>query len=246
MLKSFIVVQKNFNFPDIEIEVLADQSWSVDEKYIKRVADCWEEKQKHAREHNVHIWDGTHYRIENLEELSESKEKITLRLGTIAYRYIATFGDLKHTLAEKTIEGPRHLATGAIIRTSDNLYFFGKRSYNGKIDLIGGGVQPDEIVVTCGSDLEKNLRKEMEEEAGIQDIHIEHLEGVGILHSTSSNVVIISLVHLRVSRKEMQEIFNTRTDDEMSELVFVDEANLCSFLEAMDTYRPFIPTLLKK
>ncbi len=246
MFKPFIVLQRHFNFSDIEVQILKNQSWKVDIEYDEQVTKYWEEKQRHAAEHNTRIWDGTHYRIANLAETAESKDKINLKLGTVAYRYIATLGDLKDMLVEKSAEAPRHLATAALICTSDRTFLFGKRSYGGKIDLIGGGVQPDEIIVTCGSDLEKNMYKEMEEEAGIRETHIERIEGIGIVHSNTSNVVILCLVHLKVTKKEMEEIFETREDDEMSEPVFVEELDLHPFLSALGTYKPLIPALLKK
>ena len=219
MFESFIITGRNFNFSDIEIEHITDQNWSVDTDYEEEVQKCWEERVRQAGQNNMHIWDGLYYRVTNLDELSQSKEKIKMKLNTISYRYIATLENLKDLFIEKSYEAPRHLSTAALIRTTDGAYLFGKRTHGGSIDLIGGGAQPNEIEIILGADLERNLLKEMEEEAGIEISHIKNMQGIGILHSTTSNIVTISLVQLSLSKTETEEIFKTRTDNEMSELI---------------------------
>jgi 8-oxo-dGTP pyrophosphatase MutT (NUDIX family) len=120
---------------------------------------------------------------------------------------------------------------------------FGRRSRNGTIDLIGGGVQSDESAVESGSDIEANLRKEIFEELGIRSAQIQDVRGIGVLLSTTSNVLVIAAVDLDLSIKEVAAQFANRTDDDMSDLVGVNEDDLSAFLRNMPDYRTLISEL---
>jgi 8-oxo-dGTP pyrophosphatase MutT (NUDIX family) len=131
-----------------------------------------------------------------------------------------------------------------MIRTSDGRYIFGKRSRNGVLDVIGGGAQQDEMEIKEGIDLERNLRKEMFEETGIQESQVELIQPIGIVHSITTNIIFISLVQLNISQSQMNDIFKNRLEDEMSDLVYVTEAEIKTFLKEMPSYRPLIVDLL--
>jgi 8-oxo-dGTP pyrophosphatase MutT (NUDIX family) len=167
-----------------------------------------------------------------------------MKLGTVPYRYIATAHDLHDLYKEHGLAPTFHLSTAAMMRTTEGLYFFGKRSVNGKIDLIGGGVQPDELKIKTGLDFEKNIRKEIAEETGLIQHHLRSTEGMGILQSTTSNIILIFLAELHLSKPEVQEVFKTRIDREMADLVFVSEVDIRNFLKGLPTYRPYIADLL--
>jgi 8-oxo-dGTP pyrophosphatase MutT (NUDIX family) len=131
-----------------------------------------------------------------------------------------------------------------MIRTFDGRYIFGKRSRNGVLDVIGGGAQQDEMEIKEGIDLERNLRKEMFEETGIQESQVELIQPIGIVHSITTNIIFISLVQLNISQSQMNDIFKNRLEDEMSDLVYVTEAEIKTFLKEMPSYRPLIVDLL--
>jgi predicted NUDIX family phosphoesterase len=157
---------------------------------------------------------------------------------------VSTFPKLHQQHADHELEPFHHLSTIALIRTLDGHYLFGRRSRNGEVDLIGGGVQCDELAVTCGADLERNLFKEIHEEVGIREDDIEQLAGIGILLSGTSNVLIVAHANLALTRAEAAARFAMRTDNEMSEPVFVRECELCPMLRAMSDYRRLIPELI--
>lgn len=244
MYQPRIIIKKKFEFSDIRVEILPDNEWKPDSGYDQEVSKVWQEKQDAATKEGITIWDGRYYRVVNVEEL-EKREELFLRLGMINYRYINTAQNLKASFMAHPFEPLFHLSTTAVLRTSDGFYLFGKRSRNGAIDLIGGGVQKDQLEIKDGNDLEKNLLKEMEEEAGIQKADIRKIEGIGILHSITSNILIIAQVQLNLSQEEVESSFKMRGDNEMAEPVFVSEADLPSFLQKMTSYRPLIVELLQ-
>jgi 8-oxo-dGTP pyrophosphatase MutT (NUDIX family) len=238
-----IILKKKFQFSDIRVEIVSDE-WKANPAYDEQVAKAWVEKQELAKKEGATIWDGLYYRVVNVDEIEKIKEPI-LRLGTIYYRYIHTAPLLKESFFANKFEPPFHLSTTAAIRTSDGFYLFGKRSRNGAIDLIGGGVQKDQLEITNGDDLEKNLLKEMAEEAGIQKSDIKEIEGIGILHSITSNILIVAHVQLNLSKQEAIAAFENRGENEMAEPIFIPEAELKPSLQKMTSYRPLIAELLE-
>lgn len=214
--------------------------WTAPEAYDALVGPAWEDLVKASR-----VWDGTYYRVLNADALRDGIGPVALRLGTIRYRYVATYPMLHQHHALDQLEPLYHLSTIALIRTRDGYYLFGKRSRNGEIDLIGGGVQSDELVITSGADLERNLLKEIREEVGIAGKQMERLTGIGILLSSTSNVLIVGHADATLTREEAIATFALRTEEEMAEPVFVPEDELCRALRSMRDYRRLIPELMQ-
>ncbi len=123
-----------------------------------------------------------------------------------------------------------HCSTVALIKTADNFYVFGSRNANTihtqPMDFIGGGLQFDELEVNNGEDIEKNVVKELYEEINVCQSDILHIEGIGIILSTSTNISFIFKVDLRLNKDSLKDKFLERKDDEMSELIFIKEENL--------------------
>lgn len=233
------VFRKRFLPSDINIEILG-KVWAANPEYERLVEVEW--RKKLADTQNA-IWDGTYYRITNIAELEQAESK-TFRLGTISYRFIATYRSLHEQHVRFNLEPLFHLSTASLIRTSDGYYLFGQRTRNGMIDLIGGGVQRDELEVSSGADIEQNFYKEICEEVGIRKNDIENLTGIGALLSETSNVLIIGHAHTRLSKAEVGTRFTQREDDEMSDCVFVAEHDLRTHLGQMADCRALIPELL--
>lgn len=223
---------------------VSESEWTPSASYDVLVRDAWQERIREAASEAHPIWDGQFYRVTNIGDVRGGSPPPRLCLGTIFYRYIATFRALHEHHAREGLEPLYHLSTAGLIRTNDGQFVFGKRSRNGAIDLIGGGVQSDELAITCGADIEVNLRKEILEELGVRSEQIESVKGKGILLSTTSNVLIIAAVDLALSLNEVAAQFADRSDDEMSDLVAVDEDDLSAFLSNMTDYRALIPALM--
>lgn len=221
---------------EIHIEV-CDDVWAPSAEYDALVDSVWAKMSM-----DEPLWDSLYYRVLDLSELSGGAK---VRLGMIPYRYIATYRTLHEQHKRYGLEPLNHLSTAALVRTSDGFFVFGKRAQNGMPDLFGGGVQPEELAVTCGTDLEENVYKELLEEAGIRRSDVAELAGIGVVIAENSNVIVMALVHLKMGSGKMQSQFSSRTEDEMAELASVPEVELHQYLGEMADYRKLIPYLLQ-
>lgn len=205
----------------------------------QKVDENWKDFKRNSEKTGEKVWDGTYYRLENIQEIKEGKN--ILKLSTIKYSQIRGLThNLVSILPKKAI--PYHISTGALIKTSDNMFIFGERRHtsfrSSNIDYIGGGLQPEEVEVNLGCDIFENVVKEISEEAGISRNCIESLTGIGIVLSSKYNVIFLFYAKLKIDRKEVLELFAKNNDDEMSNLVFVKESELSQFLSDKGSYRP--------
>ncbi|HKF49018.1 MAG TPA: NUDIX hydrolase [Terracidiphilus sp.] len=242
MFASQILLRARFSIAEIGVRVCADQ-WTPTDEYEELVRVEWER----MRTGVTHpLWDGTYYRVLNAAELKDSAASRpgTMRLGTVRYRYIATLPALWEQHTRCGLEPLEHLSIGALIRTRDGYYLFGRRAQDGSIDMIGGGVQSDEMVVGSGGDLEENLYKEIREEVGIGRADIHALEGIGMVRSATSNMILVGHARTVLSKADAEARFAARTDPEMAEPEFVAEDELSEFLRASGDYRRLVAELL--
>jgi 8-oxo-dGTP pyrophosphatase MutT (NUDIX family) len=238
----YILCWPPFSPRDIRIET-CDNLWTADAEYDGLVEAAWTKVRLEQMRLEQPLWDGNYYRVVDPTELSRGARA---RLGIIPYRYIATYPTLHGQHMQRGLQALNHLSTVALVRTSDGFYVFGKRARNGMADLFGGGVQPEELAVACGADLEENLYKELLEEAGLRRSDVRELTGIGAVVSGTSNVILIALVHLKVDCSEVEAQFCSRTEDEMAELVFVPEMEPQTYLDAMPDYRRLISKLIQR
>jgi 8-oxo-dGTP pyrophosphatase MutT (NUDIX family) len=236
MYTPYILCPPPLPLREIQTEV-CDDVWTASAEYDALVESVWAKMRVEQP-----LWDGNYYRVVDPTEISCGAR---VRLGIIPYRYIATYRTLHEKHMRYGLKALHHLSTAALVRTSDGFYVFGKRARNGVADLLGGGVQPEELTVACGADLEENLYKEILEEAGLRRSDVEELTGMGVVVSGTSNVILLALMHLRIGCGEMEARFSGRIEDEMAELVFVPEMELLTYLDEMTDYRKLISNLLQ-
>lgn len=239
MYTPHLLSRRAFSISTLSIEHHAS-SWNSTAEYDQLVALEWAKVLRDAR---TRIWDGTYYRVLNPSAFLEEKEPAPVLLGTIPFRYIATFPSLSQAHSRLALDPLNHLSTIALIRTTDDLYVFGVRSRSGALDLIGGGAQRDEMVIDSGADLERNLYKEIFEETGLSKTEVRDLAGVGVVLSGTSNVLIVGHARLQVDSDEVQRRFEQRTDNEMSRLVLVADKKVRQFLMQMRDYRSHLAQL---
>lgn len=233
-----------FDLSDTTVRIL-DHAWSADAEYERMAETAWQVKLREAEQDAHPLWDGTYYRVSNTSDIAGPLGVRKLELGTIQYRYISTFRPLHEEHARRKLEPLHHLSTAALIRTNDAYYVFGRRTRGGAIDLIGGGVQRDEMEISSGADIGQNFYKEMREEIGIPYGDSLRMNGMGILMSSTSNILVIAHIDLRLSRDEVADRFGHREEDEMAEPVFVPQSDLRDFLGRLTDYRMLIPDLLR-
>jgi len=234
-----VVSSRSFALSSLKI-VCAESQWSSSARYDELVRSEWEAI---VRESTAHIWDGRYYRVQNPDAFARDSALFPICLGTIAYRYIATFPRLFDEHAGLALEPLNHLSTIALIRTADNRYVFGVRNRTGLLELIGGGAQCDELEIHSGADLEKNLYKEAFEEAGLNEADFNDLAGAGVVTSSTSNILIVAHAKLNLDSDEVRRKFELRSEDEMNRLVFIPSENVRSLLKGMHDYRNLISLL---
>ena len=220
--------------------VHSDPEWRGDDAFEALVLPVWHERVAAAAARDHRLWDGIHYRLTHVDDLAAGGP---LRLGTISFRYIVTIRRLWDEHVARGHGPYHHLSTAALLRTSDGPYVFGKRAVNGAVDLIGGAFQPDETL-GAAANFRTNTLKEIREETGIAADALGAMSGLGIVLSTTSNVLVVAHVETKLTREGVRETFATREDDEMAEPVFVPAADIRDYLRAMTDYRALLAELV--
>lgn len=240
MFEPAILLKGPFRIAAFGIEIV-EQTWQSHPDYDRAVAVEWENRTRRATELGDHLWDGISYRVLNADVWPMPPH---LRLGTVAYRYIATYRRLHAAHRANGLAPLHHLSIAALIRTSDDFYLFGRRRVRGTVDLIGGGVQPDEMTVACGADLETCLLRELREETGIPATAVTALTGIGVVLSSIANILIIGHVTLALSRAEAEAAFAQREDAEMGALEIMPAREIRAYLRGLTDYRVLLADLL--
>ena len=217
--------------------------------FEKKLVDTnWQKFVEKAQSKGFQPWDGTYYRMENIQDITSGSRK--LELSTIKFSQVIGLQDNTHLFQKPTRLLANNIETGSLILTTDGYFIFGVRNSNStsicKIDLIGGGLQENEIIVNNFSDFFKNEIKEIREETGLRNNDITNIQGIGIVQSCYSNVLFIFLTKLNKSKSRVKEIFHDREDDEMVELEFVEGKLLKQYLMDKKDYRPLTAELYFK
>ena len=244
MFTPYLLLKKSFDIADIVISHIPS-SRELDVISDKQVSALWANLVKKSKKTWRKRFDGMFYRVENVEDLSAG-DQIHIELSTINYRYVCghVVKSLYDIYSKSKNTHPQHLATAAMILTTDGYRVFGQRSDRDAVDLIWWGTGPDDVMIHTWSDLLTNLKKELREEAWIQDEHIDTLVWIGMLSSFTTNIIMMTEVKLTVTRQELDTIFASRTDDEMSSLIYIPEGEIDLYMEWLPSYRPLICELI--
>lgn len=240
-------VEPKIIFPDAFTEdtfVISNMGSQIqlNDLQLQSISSNWQSFEDEAKRKGGQVWDGTYYRLENIDDISNKLQFSTIKYSTI--RGLTHNQDLSLIPVKSR---PNHVSTASLIQSKEGLFVFGVRNKNSmssrSIDLIGGGLQPDELEVASCRDIFANQKKEIIEELGISDIHIGSMKGLGVTLSSKYNVIFIFLTKLSISKKELLSIFNNKTDEEMQDLEFIEEKNLKQYLDDKGSYRPLTATL---
>jgi hypothetical protein len=218
--------------------VVTGERWQPGAAYDALVETAWQGRVEAAAARGHRLWDGTHYRF---TDIAQAGDGMRIDLGTVPFRYLATYRLLHKENAAQGLTPTHHISTASMLRTADGHYVFGKRAINGSIDLIGGGFQPEDGVPVC---FENNLYKEIAEELGVAREHLGEAQGIGIVRSTTSNVLVIAKIETTLNRDGIRAAFAHRGDDEMAEPVFVAEDDIHAYLRSLTDYRVLVADLI--
>jgi hypothetical protein len=109
----------------------------------KKLVDTnWHKFLEEAQSKGFQPWDGTYYRIENIQDISSGSKEIYL--STIKFSEVIGLQDNTNLSQKPTRLLANNIETGSLILTTDGFFIFGVRNSNStsisKIDLIGGGL----------------------------------------------------------------------------------------------------------
>jgi 8-oxo-dGTP pyrophosphatase MutT (NUDIX family) len=182
--------------------------------------DIWSRLQERSAALGHPLWDGLHYRLENLQAVRGGDP--TLALSLIPYARVRALLELARTRPLETRQEPRNMNTGAVVRTREGLLAFGAKPGRGQsmvLDLVGGGLQEDELAVRSGPDLARNMLKELEEELNVPPDRVETIWPVGFALTERHSVILLFDVRLACSGEELHFRFSHRQDRELQDLV---------------------------
>ncbi|GGE87385.1 hypothetical protein [Pseudoalteromonas gelatinilytica] len=246
MVNSKIIWEGNSNIEDFKIVTCKSclRLFSCEET----LKDYWQEVLEEAKNAGTEIWDGQYYRLENIDEIQRGS--LQLKLSTIPYSTIRSLIKLGQQQNLASCYFPYHINTGALISTSDDLFVFGQKSTQSGahfIDLIGGGLQKDELVVQQAIDIKKNILKEAFEEANITSSMIDWINLNSFILTNTMSVVILFNIKLNVDKSQLIQSFEGRVENELSGLQFFDHesVNELSHKENRLSYLSLIPKLVK-
>ena len=230
MIKSKVLNKIKMDANEISIQ-RADSSLSID-GLEDVLTTLWLKIKNDTLAQGIKIWDGLYYRVENLDELETSGKK--LLLSTISYSRVRALIEYSKTNPLTLSQFPLHINTGAMVKSADNIFVFGKKDIHGKpsIDIVGGGLQEDELEVTLGHDLEKNILKEMHEEINVSKKHVSSARINGFILTSTMSLIIVFEIDLNITFSEIKELFELREEFEFSEIIGVEEESISNFLLA--------------
>ncbi len=241
---------------EVEPQIITDRTFDQNTFKVKHVEsrielspeqqslinESWQTFLHEAQKKGSTPWDGTYYRLESLDSVSNQ-----LELSTIKYSAIKGLTHNQDLSLIPLESRPNHISTASLIKTKDNLFVFGVRNSNTmssySIDLFGGSLQPDELEVNSTKDIFDTQLKENKEELGISQNEIESMKGIGVILSSKYNVIFVFYTQLSITKEELLAIFRNNNDDEMVDLEFIQEENLESYLSDKGSYRPLTAKL---
>ncbi len=234
-----------------DIEILFSGSWQAgsvliseqessrheDEDLNLKIIKSWETTKSEAELKGQKIWDSLVYRFENC---LISNDCIKIQISTIPFsvRY-----EMNKFTEEIKMLGLSYSSKGmyasCLVKTKDEHFVFIEKSNKfvttKKFAWVGGVLSKSEKEIKNGSDLFQAVSKEITEELGIDFDNISNFRlRIGYLTENWNFCLLFSL-QTNLTRQEVQNKFNTHSDEEASQLVFIGADNIKSRINLFDS-----------
>jgi hypothetical protein len=215
----------------------------IDPEIEGRLPDMWHRKTIEAAERDEILYDGTSYR---LETFSVSSDGLEITVSPMKFSIRSTLKRVPE-LEELGEEFYSHgLSVGGFVITSDGQYVFAQKSARSssllREDLVGGVYEKFDTGPRIGI-FDMN-REELKEELNVDPTMIESMRILGIIRSSTTDIIIITTTRLHISASELQEIFEMREDEELQGIVYVAAENLHDYLNQLGGYKPLMSRLI--
>lgn len=217
---------------------IVPSSLNLSDEIKSRIDKLWNEKVEEANRLGKLIYNGTHYRLENLRE---NEGEIIIDISPIEFK---TRINLKELVNEYDIPMIGTVNIGGFVEDSEGNFIFGVKGKNtlaqeGAIDFIGGGLEGDV------SDIFHQNETEIKEEIGVDISQITSQNLCSIVITPFGNYIFVTHTKLSLNSDEVRESLKN-SDGEFSELIFVERENLKQYLKDLGGYKFTIAENLDK
>lgn len=242
-MQAEVLLNQKVDLDKIRI-IHAENDRKIDSELEQKVDEYWKEFYTQAKADGKHIWDGDNYRLnkwkfeDGVLHLEFSTIKFSKRLPLMKFAAEGFIDDSKYCA--------KGCGVGALVKTSDGKYLFGQKSGKtaaaAKVDIIGGILEGCKL--EKGWDLAELLFNEIFEEINVDRNQILNIDLRGFLSSVTGNYVFLFSVQLDIDSVKVKELFLSRKDDELSEVIVVAETEVKEYLRSLESYRSLISDLL--
>lgn len=208
-----------------------------------RLKENWAQKIKEDEAKGIVLYDGISYR---LETFSFNDGILSIAISPINFSVRSTLKKMPELVELGESYYSHGLSVGGFVVTSDGKYIFARKSNKSASSLqqdIIGGVLENVNPVSGEGILNENLR-EIKEEINVDQAAINNMKIIGLVRSSTTDIVITTLTTLNISAAELKEIFEDRDDLELEGIDIVDHSDLDNYLEQLGGYKPIMRTLL--
>jgi hypothetical protein len=216
---------------------------AIDPEVEGKLQASWRQKGIEANENGAKLYDGTSYRLENL---SFNEDTLTIEVSPMKFSVRSTLKKMPQleTLGEAYFS--HGLSVGGFVKTKDSQYIFVRKSSKSasslQRDVIGGVLET--IEPQSGEGVLNMNRTELKEEVNVSPSMIEDMKVIGIVRSSTTDILIVTDTQLSIASAELRELFEKREDRELEGIEFVSPENLATYLEELGGYKTTMGKLL--
>ena len=245
MIKPKILAAGPFKPENVKIKLNPKSKRKINPEIEKSCKKIWKDFYKKSKQEGKVIYDGTSYRLDQLYQKGKSLE---VEISKVKFSIKKPLNIQIDKLEKHGFEYfPNTIAIGGPLHTKDDKFIFGKKSGNTvsltNIDFIGGVAETDTKLAN-GKDLLKVVEKEMYEEVNVPSNQVDSYQFLGVILSPWANVIFVIIPVLKITFKEVLNLFKDRTDPELSRLIVVEKENIIDYLGNLDGYKPQAAKLL--
>jgi len=215
---------------DITISV-KESNLVLPKKIEQEIQDRWSTKKKEAEEKDLHLFNGTSYR---LNTYSYQNNVLNLELSIFDYKH--RYGLVlmtRENVIDQSLYRHNGLFVGSTVKTADNRYVMvklsGKSTNPNKYDVLGGMAETD-VECTSGKYIFDVLYKEFEEEAGIAREEVSKCDLRTIYIAQNGHIGFYFETELAVTSRDLQKRFEGNTDIDIDSLCFYEKEEYLDIL----------------
>ncbi len=174
-----------------------------------RVENSWAAALAEAAKTGKHLFDGP---LARLEGHRASAGRLDLALSPTSYRWFWGTNCRDRTLPRERRANP--LGVSAVVVTADNWLILGRRSqrvalYAGRVHPFGGCVEP-----ARANDVAGEIRRELAEEAGLEDDDLLHLDCLGLVEDDQLvQPELLFAAHVALDRRAIEDRLDPEEHD---------------------------------